>query len=33
VHKDHRSGYVAMFELAFNHDRVGPEILKCMCGV
>ena len=33
VHKDHLSGYVAMFELAFNHDRVGPEVLQCMCGV
>lgn len=33
VHKDHLSGYVAMFELAFNHDRVSPEILQCMCGV
>jgi transposase len=33
VHKDHLSGYVAMFELAFNHDEVGPEVLQCMCGV
>ena len=33
VHKDHLSGYVAMFELAFNHDRVGPEVLQSMCGV
>lgn len=32
VHKDYLSGYVAMFELAFNHDQVGPEILQCMCG-
>ena len=33
VHKDHLSEYVAMFELAFNHDRVGPEVLQSMCGV
>jgi transposase-like protein len=33
VHKDRLSGYVAMFELAFNHDQVGPEVLQCMCGV
>ena len=33
VHKDYLSGYVAMFELAFNHDRVGPEVLQSMCGV
>ena len=33
VQKDYLSRYVAMFELAFNHDRVGPEILQCMCGV
>ena len=33
VHKDQLSGYVAMFELAFNHDEVGPEVLQCMCGV
>ena len=33
VHKGHLSGYVAMFELAFNHDRVGPEVLRCMCGM
>ena len=32
AHKDHLSGYVAMFELAFNHDQVGPEVLQCMCG-
>lgn len=33
VHKENLSGYVAMFELAFNHDRVGPELLQCMCGL
>ena len=33
VHKENLSRYVAMFELAFNHDRVGPELLQCMCGV
>ncbi len=33
VHKDRLSGYVAMFELAFNHDQVGPDVLQCMCGV
>jgi transposase-like protein len=33
VHKDYLSGYVAMFELAFNHDRVGPEVLQSMCGM
>ena len=33
VHKDNLSGYVAMFELAFNHDQVGPEVLQSMCGV
>ncbi|MCS3705886.1 transposase-like protein [Salinibacter ruber] len=25
--KDQLSGYVAMFELAFNHNEVGPEVL------
>ena len=33
VHKEYLSGYVAMFELAFNHDRVTPELLQRMCGV
>ena len=33
VHKNHLSGYVAMFELAFNHDQVSPDVLRCMCGV
>ena len=33
VHKDHLSRYVAMFERAFNHDWVGPELLQCMCDV
>ena len=37
VHKDHLSGYVAMFELAFNHDfnydQVTPALLQRMCGV
>jgi len=33
VHKDQLSGYVAMFELAFNHEKVGPEVLQCMCDV
>ncbi|MCS3830042.1 transposase-like protein [Salinibacter ruber] len=31
--KEHLSGYVAMFELAFNHDRVTPALLQRMCGV
>lgn len=33
VHKDRLSGYVAMFELAFNHDRVTPALLQRMCDV
>jgi transposase-like protein len=33
VHKDHLSGYVAMFELAFNHDQITPALLQRMCGV
>jgi len=33
VHKEYLSGYVAMFELAYNHDRVTPEILQRMCDV
>ena len=33
VRKDHLSGYVAMFELAFNHDQVTPALLQRMCGV
>jgi transposase len=33
VHKDHLSGYVAMFELAFNHDEITPALLQRMCGV
>ena len=33
VHKEYLSGYVAMFELAYNHDRVTPAILQRMCGV
>ena len=33
VHKDYLSGYVAMFELAFNHDHVSPDILQRMCGL
>nr|WP_251964124.1 transposase [Salinibacter ruber] len=33
IHKDRLSGYVAMFELAFNHDRVTPALLQRMCGV
>ena len=33
IRKDQLSGYVAMFEIAFNHDQVGPEVLQCMCGV
>ncbi|MCS3657961.1 transposase-like protein [Salinibacter ruber] len=33
LHKDHLSGSVAMFEIAFNHVQVGPEVLQCMCGV
>ncbi|WP_118828474.1 transposase [Salinibacter ruber] len=33
VHKDNLSGYVAMFELAFNHDRITPALLQRMCGV
>jgi transposase-like protein len=32
VHKDHLSGYVAMSELAFNHDQVTPALLQRMCG-
>ncbi|MCS4054691.1 transposase-like protein [Salinibacter ruber] len=32
VHKDHLSGYVAMFELAFNHDQITPALLQRMCG-
>mgnify|MGYP005852911569 FL=1 len=33
VHKEYLSGYVAMFELAYNHDRVTPELLQRMCDV
>jgi transposase-like protein len=33
VHKDNLSGYVAMFELAFNHDQITPALLQRMCGV
>jgi transposase-like protein len=33
VHKKHLSGYVAMFELAFNHDQVTPTLLQRICGV
>ncbi len=32
VHKDHLSGYVAMFELASGRDRVTPALLQRMCG-
>ncbi len=33
VHKDRLSGYVAMFELAFNHDQITSALLQRMCGV
>ena len=33
VHKAYLSGYVAMFELAYNHEHVTPEILQRMCDV
>lgn len=26
-------GYVAMFTFAFNHDRIGPELPQCTCGL
>ncbi len=33
VHKDYLFRYIAMFELAFNHDQVTSALLQCMCDV
>lgn len=32
VHRGRLSGYVAMFELAFNHDQITPALLQRICG-